>query len=447
MRTPTLTVLAVAMAMAMAAMAVPSAARADAPDLFGVTARESATANASAPTSAGYVAAYQNPATAALVETTTLGIGYGAGIPRLRLNGQPADLLAPRGLDLGMVVPFRLGREMVLSVAVGLYIPDSLLARIHLVPATEPRFALLENYPDRIVVSAAVGLRPVRWMSIGVGVQFLADVAGDGITFDLGVSGKNRQSTAQLDISLPLRVTPLVGLWFLPHDRVRVGVDYRGAIDLRLQLAVKANLNIANVYTGDAHINLTGEDYYTPRRVSGGLAVDVLRDLTAYAQVVWWGWSGLPRTSADLTVQANLGLQIPLVSAVLGAPQLHDTVSPRMGLEWRRRLKSPGEATWAPAGLQLAVRGGYAFEPTPVPDQRAAASLVDNNRHVVATGAGLSYRPPGAVLSEPLSLDASFQWHHLQGRDLTKPDLGLPGARLRSSGELFHVAATLMVRF
>jgi hypothetical protein len=66
---------------------------------------------------------------------------------------------------------------------------------------------------------------------------------------------------------------------------------------------------------------------------------------------------------------------------------------------------------------------------------------------VAAAGAGLSYRPPGAVLSEPLSLDASFQWHHLQERDLTKPDLGLPGARLRSSGELFHLAATLMVRF
>lgn len=159
---------------------------------------------------------------------------------------------------------------------------------------------------------------------------------------------------------------------------------------------------------------------------------------------------GLERAAAllaELTVQANLGLRIPLVRAVLGSPQLSDTVSPRVGLEWRRTLRAPGEVAWAPAGLQLAVRGGYGYEPTPVPVQRTAASLVDNNRHVAAAGAGLLYRPPGAVLSQPLSLDVSFQWHHLEGRDLTKPDLSLPGARLRSSGELFHIATTLMVRF
>lgn len=280
---------------ALVALAGPRAARADAPNLFGVTARESGTANASGVTAVGYQAAYENPATAALVESATLGVGYGVAVPRLRLNGQRADLLQPRGLDLGLVVPFRIGRA-VLSVAVGLHVPDSVLARVHLVPATEPRFALLENYPDRIVVGAAVALRPVRWLSLGVGIQLLADVAGDGITFNLGVSAGRRVSQAQLDISLPLRVTPLAGIWLSPLERLRIGLSYRGEVDLRLQLAVKANVNIADVYTGDARIALTGEDYFTPRRVTGGVAVDVLRNLTAYGSVVWWGWSALPRS-------------------------------------------------------------------------------------------------------------------------------------------------------
>ena len=41
---------------------------------------------------------------------------------------------------------------------------------------------------------------------------------------------------ADLDVELPPRVAPLVGLWLKPHPRVRAGVTYRGQLSLDLAL-------------------------------------------------------------------------------------------------------------------------------------------------------------------------------------------------------------------
>lgn len=82
-------------------------------------------------------------------------------------------------------------------------------------------------------------------------------------------------------------------------------------------------------------------------------------------------------------------------------PEFRDTISPRVAVEWNHAMGRTG----------VAVRGGYAFEPTPSPPARNEAVIdaagnpimgtstpvryVDSHRHVLSAGFGLSHRLSG----------------------------------------------------
>jgi hypothetical protein len=89
-------------------------------------------------------------------------------------------------------------------------------------------------------------------------------------------------------------------------------------------------------------------------------------------------------------------------------PGFHDTLVPRLGGTWHQAL-SPTTT--------LAVRAGYAFVPTPAPDD-ARSGLLDNHRHVGALGVGL--HAPDATF--PLHLDAFFQVQRLVPRTQDRGD-------------------------
>ena len=58
---------------------------------------------------------------------------------------------------------------------------------------------------------------------------------------------------------------------------MRGGITYRGALALDLALDILANVQIAGVVTGDALVSLRASTYFTPARVTGGLAVERAR--------------------------------------------------------------------------------------------------------------------------------------------------------------------------
>jgi hypothetical protein len=408
-------------------------AGADPLDQFGFGSAAAGVAGARTATATGPEAAHHNPAGVALADEPAVMLGWGYGAMRLRLDGRPADALDAHGTSLGLAVPIRVSPTLRLGAGLAMYLPDPFLARVQLLPLTEPSFVLLGSDPHRVVVEPVAGVAYADKLGFGLGASILADARSRQIVFDVGVVGGEKVGEAALDVELPLRAAPLLGLWLRPNPRVRAGLTWRGELSLDLALDIRANVEVAGVVTGDVLVSLRARNYFTPGRLTGGLAVDLAPSFTVAADLTWSRWSRFP-PPPDLAVLLALDLRPPLVATDRPPADFDDTLDVRVGGEYRR-----------PGTLALAARAGVAYRPSPVPAQVGLTSYADGDRLEVTAGAGLRVdgRP---ILTRPIELDLALQWQHLRGR-LTVKDAGIaPGQAFSSGGDIVHLGVTSTVR-
>ncbi len=420
------------------ALLAASPARGNALDTFGFGPRSEAMAGAQTADASGWAAAFHNPAAVARTDDVEAAIGYSGAVTHLNIDGTDAGITTPRGTSLGLAVPIPLGHGVKLAFGVAAYIPDQFIVRVQLIPIAEPHFVLLDNNLQHIVVQPVLALRILRWLSVGGGVTLLADAAGNGITFDVGAVGGQKVGQAALDVSLPIRAAPVVGVLVEPTPHLRLGATWRGEIDLKLKLDILSNVNVAGLVTGDVLISLRALDFYTPMRTTVGAAWDALPSLTLTADLDWIRWSAFSGGAPDLAVLVHLAIAPSLVHAAIAEPSFHDVWAPRVGAEWRRALGSH---------VELAVRGGYAFERSPVPDQVGLTSFADNDRHVIALGGGVALSNITSLMAKPLRFDVALQWQELVPRTTVKDPSFAPGAGFTSGGRLVNFAAMMEARF
>ena len=316
--------------------------------------------------------------------------------------------------------------------------PDQFIARIQAAPASEPRFVLLGNSPDRIVIVPVLALRPWRWLSIGAGVTLLADAAGNGIAFDVGLVAGEKVSRAAIDVSLPIRAALVAGMVVTPTPRLRLGLAWRGALDLDVRIDILARVDIAGAVQGTTAIALRAASYYTPRRLALGAALDITPRLTAFAELAWLDWSAFDGAVAELRIAIALGVVPPLVQSQITAQPFSDTWVPRAGVEYRGQLG---------AHVGLAGRLGFSYERSPVPDQTGLTSFADNDRVIVTAGAGVQLIDLLPALELPLRFDAAVGWHELIDRTAIKDASVLPGRDFTSGGRMIHLSFTAEARF
>jgi long-chain fatty acid transport protein len=120
-----------------------------------------------------------------------------------------------------------------------------------------------------------------------------------------------------------------------------------------------------------------------------GVAVRPLPGLELEGNLQWMGWSAFDR------------IEVQLPGTTMSDPRHYrDTMTWRAGAEYQFRP------------LALDVRAGYAYDPTPIPENHLTVALPDIDRHVVS--AGLSYHVPPAILGlqrlTDLSIDFGVLW-------------------------------------
>jgi len=410
----------------------PASAAASPLDLFGMGARAEGM-SAMVADAQGAEAAHHNPGGVALVDRAEGLTTYAFHHFALELDGRDAEVLDAHGVTLGLAVP--LWKSPVIALGVALHLPDDFLARIQLIPASEPHFVLLDN-PHRVTIEPVLAFRPTPWLAIGAGASILADAVG-GITFNVGVVGGEQIGESKIDLTMPTRAAPTVGVVVRPTPRLRIGATARGPLDLRLGLDIIANVDAAAV-SGDAVISVRSSSYYTPTRVAAGAAFDVTPDLTVAADVTWNAWSRIRNALPDVRVLVELGITPPLVSAFFPPDNFADTVALRAGGEWRRELGGGCRS--------IALRAGYGFEPSPVPAQTGLPSLADNDRHIVSLGGGWSAGGGGWVTG-PVTFDAGVQAQLLRGRTTVKNQALFPGRAFTSGGYIIGGEVSARVVF
>ena len=414
-----------------AVAAAPTTAAADPLDESGLGEAAAAMANARTAIATGPEAAHTNPAGVARIGSAEALIGYQYADNHLDLDGRDSGVTATRGTAMGLAAPLGTVRGVQLALGTAFYLPDQYLARLQLFPTNEPEYVRLGAAQQRIVVDTVAA---ARWkdLAIGAGVSMLTNAKSRDLTFDVGVKSGEKVGAAHLDIDLPTRMAPLVGVSWKPNRYAELGAMFRGKLELDLAIDIVANVDVPNVVSGDAKIALRTVTNFTPMRAAIGGALHPVEGLTLSADVAYDRWSALGSGIPDLQVLVELSLAPPLIASTAPAAHFKDTITSRLGAEW------------LVAGMR--VRGGVAYLPSPVPKQTGLTSFADGNRVLATLGAGVRV-PARWLVAQPIDLDFGLGYQHVMRQIVEKDPAIDPGGSFSSGGNIYSMGASATVRF
>lgn len=384
-------------------------------------------------------AAYDNPAgiVAPTLPSVTLGFDYlGYDFSIDDDSASPDDLAS---VVFGTTFPIPLERVIGIRAAFGLALQmsaDILLEQSVPFP-TVPQFVLHQNTARMLHLLPSLAFEPWPGIELGGGVLLFDNTIG---SLELGL-GARGDATFDIDQELKTILSPLVGVRVdggslgAALEGWRVGVVFRDAFEVPYRIPVNAFLGGLPLV-----VDFSATALYTPQQLEVGLAFSPTADWTLAAEVLWNRWSAFPdpalRIDLDLTIPV---LPIEFTDSLVRDPGFQDTVSARFGGELR--VASGPVADWI-------LRAGYAFEPSPAPQQTGDTNLLDNDRHVASIGVGLALHEVfGQSLPHPLRVDTYGQAQilpsrtHVKGDGVSADNAGFPS--IRSDGVLYHLGLTL----
>jgi long-chain fatty acid transport protein len=415
------------------------AARANAWDVYGFGPRALGMGGAFTSLADDFTACYYNPAALTVRPKVHVGVGLLAGIPVLSIERTRMDPAYPSkdtdlhtGVTLGAIFP--LGAKIDNRVAFGIstYIPTRNLFRLDAVDPQWPHFYLYRSLPEKLVLAPALAFRILNQLSVGIGLQVLADLNGMG---DFSADLVNRRLTRRslrVDISPNAALT--AGILAGPFAGFRLGVSYRGSLALNYRIPSLFGLEGLGQLALDVH----GVTAWTPNHINLGISYEFPgKNLRLAFDLNFSQWSGAPDPSAkvELNTQGEvidrlgLGQTLDLSSPELGLGA-SNTWTPRIGIEW-----TPS-AAWA-------VRGGYFYRPTPLPRQTGYTNYLDNDAHGFSVGVAWTTPDLLEIHRNPVTFEFSMLTLYLPNRAVQKRSAVDPVGDLQSSGAIFTLAVSM----
>jgi long-chain fatty acid transport protein len=393
-------------------------------DAFGYGSRATAMGGAATAASEDSSANYYNPAGLVRGRDLRIDLGYRYAQPILRMNGRDLGVDASRGFLIGIVAPGAIG-PFRFAFGASLWLPDQRLTRVRSLPFDQPRFILFDNRPQRLYLAANLAIQIIPGLYIGGGLTFMSRTLGQlFLKGDVAVSDPDASAlVTKIDVDLVAVRYPQAGLLWEATRWLTIGISYRHSFVLELDQQFRIDGNVGNpglppvVENGYFAARSVSTDLFQPWQLTVGGALRLRRDILLTTDLTYARWSELPVPAANLTLGLDIGSFNDRV--MLPAPRsypasgFHDIVIPRAGVEWR---------AWQRPKMALDVRGGYSYEPTPVPEQIGESNFGDSDKHTFSLGAGLELSQITAILPRPLAIDAHFALTYLTARANRKVD-------------------------
>ncbi len=446
---PALTTAALALA--------PRLADANPLDMYGMGARSSSLAGAVSADVHDATAVYYNPAGLARLRGLRVELGYLHAQPYLSMNGRDSGVAPSHGLVAAIASPGRVF-GLPFAVGIGLHLPDDRLSQVQAVPQWQPRWELYGVRLQRLYIAAMLAVSPVRWLRLGGGVAFMAATRG---TVDIsGVISVTNQLETSLSHTVDVDLEAVRYAQFGAQADLGRGVTVafswrqRFALDLSIDLSLQGRI-VAGPVDNPGSIVVPGTYKLTSHTVAAyqpeqwvfGGAWVINPRWRVMADLTWARWSSYENPTSSLQTSLTLRLP-PELTGVLRVPSIppsapreatrfHDTLITRVGAEFT-----------APIGRHSAsVRAGYAWDPSPVPEQPGVTSFVDSDRHVFTLGGGVALRRLGAIFPGTLSLDLYASAQVLPTRAFAKTSpVDLVGD-FNAGGVVLSAGATLAAEF
>ncbi|MCB9763374.1 MAG: outer membrane protein transport protein [Alphaproteobacteria bacterium] len=394
------------------------------------------------------------------------------------------------------------------------YLPTQTTLRMQMQDPYMPYYVMYRNRNDRFTLHPALGIHAFRGLYIGAGAQMMfatslqlqlssfttaesfpsdSEEGGDEVTVLV---------TSNIDdfqLNLGPAFSPTAGFLFKPGelveldgaagdilDHTALGVSYRHEwkTTTNADVLVYANgevtfddetLLLSSLLSEPISIELADlVSLYNPPTLNIGLktgatlgaakrdSVDLSVDID---QTKWSKFVETTPPYQEMAVEALTGASVTIrVGDDYGPPEFKDTWAFRVGASWDRCWTHCADqhavAGQPKVGLASTVRLGYAYIPSPVPDQTGRTNYMDSDRNVLAGGAGLEIHNRGVG---PVRLDVGAQRHALATRTVNKdPDTvsdtdgdgildyprGYPlEGRITSGGSIWMVSVGAELRF
>lgn len=428
---------------------VPVAAHANPVDLFGFGARAQSMGGAMSAATDDASANYYNPARLAGTDDIRIDVGYQLAQPLLSVDGNGQGVDSSRGLAIGLAVPGKLAAAR-LAIGAGLFLPDQQITRTRTLPSQQPRWALYDNRPQRLFLAANLGISLPGHVAIGAGISYMSSTQGD-VALD-GIVGFPDATTSQLILNMNVDLKtiryPQAGVSWDAKPWLTLAATYRGGFKLILDQTFDITGDIGTpgspplVDNGYLHLRSLAQDLFQPAQVTVAAYARITPRFSVAFDLAWHRWSVFENPAAQIEIELDLQdfndlVKIP-PQEPLPAPHFHDIAIPRLGAEWIAR--STARRTWR-------VRGGYAYEPSPTPEQFGNTNFIDNDKHSFSAGAGVEFPGVGGVILRPMTIDISLVTTWLPEREHRKLIAVDPIGDYRSSGVVLSGSLSSRWRF
>jgi long-chain fatty acid transport protein len=346
-------------------------------------------------------------------------------------NNAPGDLseAGVSGTFIGAALPLPFGGvlEDRLTLGIGAFTPNDLIARARLLYPERPQFPLITDRAQTLNFNMGLGVDLGHGITVGGGALALAELVG---TVVVRTDSSGRVGTT-VDDQLVATYAPIAGVAAELGD-TRLGLTWRGALEGDFDVVVQV-FDLGSLTVPD--LNISGVAQYDPMQLQAEVA-QRFGPLTAVAGATWEHWSAFEGWR-KATVQCPPSQ--PDCDALVPEPvKFHDVVVPRVGALFAFALSDSARAE---------ARAGYAFAKSPLDAQKGPANYFDNDRHVLSVGYGVELAEP----LPPITLDAFYQLQLLAPRTHEK-DASVaadnPGApTVKSSGTVQNAGVFLGVKF
>jgi long-chain fatty acid transport protein len=402
------------------------AARASVPDSYGFGSRSTSMAGAVTADASDFSAGYYNPAGLVEADAVEISAGYFYTAQRLQVDGADNEVEDVHGLVAGVVAPGKIG-PLPFAFGVGVHLPDDGISFIKARRQGVPRWELYDTRAHLLYLEAGLAIRPVEWLELGGGIAYLSATRG---SFDIrGRAITNSPFDSQLEHEVDADLTsvrfPQAGFRLLLDGFGALGATYRG--ESKLELSLDAHLEgIVEVSGIDVpllyEIEARTIAAFTPQQLAIGLSFQRIDKLHVNLDVTWMNWSAYESPTATITGKLEVvpppGTPVDLpdqpVPPILVPPAFRDRLVPRVGIEYSgagggamRRVHGEDHRL-----VEIPLRAGYVYEPTPVPDQSGETNLIDSDRHTWTVGIGVAINRPLDEIPGSVRLDAhgTFSW-------------------------------------
>jgi long-chain fatty acid transport protein len=277
----------------------------------------------------------------------------------VQCNGTTTDTESPMAVTPQMFVTARV-HELV-AVGIGFHTPfGSKIVWPQDAPTTDE---ILKQSLRTFFITPVVGVNLDRFVP--------------GLTFGAGVD----LVPATVELEQDIFFGSVMGHAHLGGDAFgvgfRAGAQYRPRMVRGLSVGLAYRSPVTLDFTGDGDFDIAdpfrsqlppdGEiktSITLPQSVLIGAAYRPIPKLELELDGVWMGWSSFDK----------LEIELPDGSTTVSPRDYDDTLTIRAGAEYQ-------------AMPMLALRVGYVYDPTPVPDERLTPALPDIDRHVLTAGA------------------------------------------------------------